>query len=1161
MLAARARVRLLAAALAAAACLLQGAHGACSYSLSLPAAASEAGASGWCAPYTSSAGANATRCTGVTVPGGAVLAFGTCALPGAACTGATLLQLWDVTPPLADEVIDLTLVPAPVAVVSRVDLSSGAAAVALGCVLGARCSYGAPCCAAPRGARGAARARVGRGRRAHARRVVATDAAGALPQKRALPLARAGEWRNPSLAPAAVEVAQSCAGQAACAGVVAWSVVASNASTLPPAPPATTPGVAFTATPKLAVNFTGLAGAARNGSLVTVWGRSARSPFTLNALSNSSRWTKLFNGTWNAATGVTFTTPLVAPAGNATGLVVLSLAAGAPLTCAHTLAGDGVALMSDSVLSVSQGGALTAFNSTGLTGAACAWQGLTLRYRTVAACSPPPAPPAPDVPLYSTMLVLSLGDLLRALAEPSVTSVVVDAHIALNGTELTAALNVNGTRTLVIEGSNACHREPPGTPLCSISAGGLSRVFRVTEGVSLSLGHLLLRDGLAPAGGFGGCVLADCAACALDMDQMRVSACAAPGAGGGGVAVMGGGALRAVDLEADGNVAAVGAGLFASGVAQLQLSGSAFHDNVARGAAHDMPPAASGLLDAPGAGGGGVALFGVAGAVTGCTFQRNAASTKDIVLVSNPGVEQARGGGLLVFRSRVAISGCTLDGNTASYGGGVYVEESAASLAACTLTGNLATLGDGGALFAKDIVGTVAVSDSVVTGNAAGGHMGGGVAVINASLTVSRSVLTANAAADGCGGAIGLDVGASLLLQGGSVVDGNSASRGGGLCCIQCADMRAADSFLRDNAATLAGGAMHVSWTPTALQNTTLARNAAPEGGAIAAVSAALTVSGCALSNNRATVTHGGAIFHDSTDEGGEELTVMRSTLANNTAAAAGGACAAFASATALFTQCTFFNNSITAAAPTGGALMSLNVASLVLANCTFTANWLKQVSELAVSARLGYVSSVAAPGSGSGGAVWVGSDAETSVDVLGSTFQRNWGATGGCLYITGAVRLTMRWSALTDCHAYGESSEGGGLMTDMAAVSQVFDTTFLSCEAVRGGAGWHGAASVTNYTRCRWEANEGKPGDNTKGSALYIGDGTSAVAVAASTFLKNMGEGQCGGTVAMARSEDTRLDISDSLFQGNTAYLGGAFHIVRCVAPARALACARRLL
>ncbi len=284
---------------------------------------------------------------------------------------------------------------------------------------------------------------------------------------------------------------------------------------------------------------------------------------------------------------------------------------------------------------------------------------------------------------------------------------------------------------------------------------------------------------------------------------------------------------------------------------------------------------------------------------------------------------------------------------------------------------------------------------------------------------------------------------------------------------------------------------------------------------------------------------------------------MTRTSLSGNTCYGAGGAVAAFWSASAVFSFCTFTNNSISAAAPTGGALMSLNVAALVVQNCTFSANWLTQVSELAENALLGYISSVAAPGTGCGGALWVGADGAMPASVLGTTFHSNWATTGGGIYITGSVRFTMRDSVLYHSHAYGKSSEGGGVMTDLAAVSDIYDTYFYSCEAVRGGAGWHGGASRTNYTRCLFEENEGKPGDNTKGSALYLDIDSSTVSVTQSTFLNNMGEGACQGTVAMARSESTHLSITDSLFDGNFAQLGGALLLVRAAAL-RASVCGR---
>jgi hypothetical protein len=110
-----------------------GAHAQCSYELALPTAGTDvANGGGWCAPYASLPGMMApTLCGGISVPPGAVLSFGTCALPGASCSGATSLTLLQ-----ADGLL-------PLRSVDRVALNSSLAALWLGCVLGARCSYGA----------------------------------------------------------------------------------------------------------------------------------------------------------------------------------------------------------------------------------------------------------------------------------------------------------------------------------------------------------------------------------------------------------------------------------------------------------------------------------------------------------------------------------------------------------------------------------------------------------------------------------------------------------------------------------------------------------------------------------------------------------------------------------------------------------------------------------------------------------------------------------------------------------------------------------------------------------------------------------------------------------------------------------------------------------
>jgi hypothetical protein len=136
----RARCLLAAALLAVAVALLpRGARASCGHTLELPAgdgvtaAAADAASLGLCAPFAAVGKAGGARCSGISVPVGGVLAYGTCALPGAACTGATQLVLSDATNGQA------------LATVSRVSLNSSVAALSEGCVLGVKCSYGARC--------------------------------------------------------------------------------------------------------------------------------------------------------------------------------------------------------------------------------------------------------------------------------------------------------------------------------------------------------------------------------------------------------------------------------------------------------------------------------------------------------------------------------------------------------------------------------------------------------------------------------------------------------------------------------------------------------------------------------------------------------------------------------------------------------------------------------------------------------------------------------------------------------------------------------------------------------------------------------------------------------------------------------------------------------
>ncbi len=415
----------------------------------------------------------------------------------------------------------------------------------------------------------------------------------------------------------------------------------------------------------------------------------------------------------------------------------------------------------------------------------------------------------------------------------------INDHIALNGTELNATLLPTGspgagTRTLKIEGTNACRTADPTTPLCSLDAGGASRILHVQAGLELRIGYLLLTSGLAtasaPGGASGGCILADCAGCSLFLDNSVLRNCTAA-ARGGGAAVQGGGALTAVATQFIANTAAQGAGLMLMDGA-VALRESTFRDNTAIGDTDDTTVE---LGELRGPAGGGAALDNVTGTLEGCTFMHDAASTEDVILLSNPDFPQARGGGLFLAHSTVNMSGSTFTSCTAAWGGGVYVHASTFEMSTNAFVGNLATTGDGGGLFAGDCP-RVFANATLITGNAAGGHMGGGFGAINTDFDLDNAAFSNNEAHNGCGGGMGLDAGSTLSIHFGSVLFNNSARSGGASACrarCACRNARALTRGYRaraQSAATRASacGRRRASCTTTQQRTTPAARSSSP---------------------------------------------------------------------------------------------------------------------------------------------------------------------------------------------------------------------------------------------------------------------------------------------------------------------------------------------
>jgi hypothetical protein len=515
-------------------------HPACARTLTLPAGTSSY-ANGWCAPYAASSQADAhATCAGVTVPPGAVLAFGTCALPGASCVGETALTLLGDGGPLDS--------------VERVELNSSVAALAQGCVLGARCSY--------------------------------------------------AEFRNPALSAASVTIAEGCAGTSPCAGVVAWRL-GPDGPLLPALSPAATTAVAFDIVALQPVTLTGLAGTKSGAGAVLIQKRTG-SAFATGALASSSGWTTL--------------STLTLSSGAVAGLLV-TIASGSSLTCAHALGNRSALLLADGTVQVLQGVQVAnALSATAATGVACAWDSLQVSYN-LATCAPSPPPPVAFTPatIAGIVLVNTLADLRAALASVSVYEIHVNQHITLDGTPLAIGMTGVTTRTLTLFGTTSCGSANLATPLCSLSGAGASRVLNVQEGVTLRLAHLLLRDGLASAGQDGGCVNAPCATCRVSLDLVEFRNCSAPTGRGGGLAASGGGSLVITDVLIDSCTATLGGGLLDDGgsvnITRLTVTGCA--------ATGDSSDASIVLAVRRGPSGGGMALHNVTGGIADSSFVDN----------------------------------------------------------------------------------------------------------------------------------------------------------------------------------------------------------------------------------------------------------------------------------------------------------------------------------------------------------------------------------------------------------------------------------------------------------------------------------------------------------------------------------------------------------
>jgi hypothetical protein len=403
---------------------------------------------------------------------------------------------------------------------------------------------------------------------------------------------------------------------------------------------------------------------------------------------------------------------------------------------------------------------------------------------------------------------------------------------------------------------------------------------------------------------------------------------------------------------------------------------------------------------------------------------------------------ESGGGGVLVADGNLTLVNCRVANNSASYGGGVLLTGVARRLDVSNSLIELNTARHGGGLYVMGVIGgelsapgRVTITNTRIVSNTVE-QTGGGIVVINSSLTLAGVQVVSNTA-DGGGGL--------FMIGGGSVLTNtqlvaNWARNGGGLLVLD-GDLSATNTQVLSNTANGDGGGLLVDRGNVDLWGGLVRGNRAVTGsggGLMQASEAyAATLTDMRFEQNTARIFGGGASVSGT-------LIISHSTFTTNTVDTApltttlAGGGGVYAVGPGQISASTFVSNAVRATLSFGGGVAS--EASLTIQDSAFDRN--------AANAGGGVFGSTItvtrstftgnAASFGGGGAFGV------VLTITQSTFTRNTAPTGG-----GVVGGELVQAAESSFTANQASTGGGGLYGQMAILT---NTRFISNTAGSGG-------------------------------------------------------------------------------------------------------------
>jgi len=234
--------------------------------------------------------------------------------------------------------------------------------------------------------------------------------------------------------------------------------------------------------------------------------------------------------------------------------------------------------------------------------------------------------------------------------------------------------------------------------------------------------------------------------------------------------------------------------------------------------------------------------------------------------------------GLVFADANLTIDGLALRNGNSIDGGAIRANTFVnVALSNSVVSGNAASV-NGGGIYA--VVGGITLSHVTISGNQAG-NRGGGVYAVPGTVAIDNSTISGNSALQGAG--ICTNNGNISITN--SSVSGNSASGKGGGVYTQAGTVQIHYSTISGNSAAVNGGGIRSADGPVSLDHSTLSANSANAAGGGISLYAMSVQASYSTFNGNSAATHGGAIYAGQT----AAASLTNSTISGNTAGQSGG--------------------------------------------------------------------------------------------------------------------------------------------------------------------------------------------------------------------------------------------------------------------------------